>query len=111
MNTKITAQYRLFDRDHRLEIDLDLSHEPDVDQAKEIIMDKMHEATDQDGNPIKAEQVDEKVFITIQFLEILVEHRKKMICYKWRRATLKNSVTKHVECSNYGAFIMTKTIM
>lgn len=120
-NTKIMASFRLFNRDLPMEFDFYSDQEPDVDQAKRLVMDKLHEAKGPDGGTLKYDEdyddgtpkpVDRfDIFNTIQFLEIIIEYRKKMIKYSWKRATIKNSRTKMVECTEHGAFVMTKTIM
>lgn len=112
MNSKIIAKFRLFDRLHTLEMEFEESMELTVEQAQKKVIDKLHETKDEYGNIVESEeQKNEKVFLTIIFVELEVSFRKKMVLYQYKQATIKNSTGRPIFCNQYGAFILTKTIM
>ena len=112
--TKISVILRVFDKDHpKIEIDTELERDPPLELILRIILDRLHEATGKDGEELKyeGEHKIERIFNTILFQEIQIDRGGPMILYKWKRKTLANAKEKQIFFSEYGEYIMTKSIL
>lgn len=101
MTTEIQVEFRLFDRNHKMELKKNFNTIPTVEEVIKLVMDKLHEAKDGLGETIKQEKREkDNVFGEIIFKSISIDSGNAMYLYRWQRKKFDHN-NDH---SQYGNF-------